>query len=174
MRKISIAGSLLILIIIGWSCNSKSDVTEKSSTDTTRKFIEVANMDTTVRLQDNFYLYVNGAWVKKSEIPPTESGIGAFLDLYNLTKNRLHGILDSTANLKASKGSLEQKVGEFYASGMDSATIDKLGYEPLKPLLQQIASFKTTADVLKFEAEQQKENAIPENGFDPSHNFENQ
>ena len=73
-------------------------------------------MDTSVRPQDNFFLYINGGWIKKNEIPPTESGIGAGLDLYNLTKNRIHGLLDSTAKLNASSGSIEQKTGDLYAS----------------------------------------------------------
>ncbi|GAC1378956.1 MAG: M13 family metallopeptidase [Ginsengibacter sp.] len=116
-------------------------------------------MDTSVRPQDNFFLYVNGGWIKQTEIPPTESGMGAGLDLYNLTKNRIHGILDSVAKLSASKGSIEQKVGDLYASGMDSITIDKMGHDPIKPILQKVAAFKSPQDVINFEAEQQKINA---------------
>ena len=151
---------LTIALLFTISCNNKESSSSSTTTsDSTRKFVEVANMDTSVRPQDNFFLYINGGWIKKNEIPPTESGIGAFLDVYNLTKNRIHGLLDSTAKLNASSGSIEQKTGDLYASGMDSATIEKLGYEPLKPALQKIAAFKTPKDVLNYEAEQQKVNA---------------
>lgn len=151
--------SFIIFTTCLYSCNNKSDVkTTSTSTDTSKKFITVANIDSSIRPQDNFFLYVNGGWIKRNEIPPTESGIGAALDVYNLTRNRIHEILDSTAKLNASKGSIEQKVGDLYASGMDSATIEKLGYEPLKPSLTKIESFKTPGDIMKFEADQQKEN----------------
>ena len=159
MRKLYQASWIVALSIVAFSCKDDKTVTTSgstsTSTDTSRKFVTMANMDTTVKPQDNFFLYVNGGWIKNNEIPPTESGIGAFLDLYNLTKNRIHGILDSTAKLNASKGSNEQKVGDLYASGMDSATIEKAGYDPLKPAFQQIANFKTSKDVLDFEAQQQ-------------------
>ncbi len=122
-------------------------------------------MDSSVRPQDNFFLFVNGGYLKRHEIPPTESSIGGFTDLYNLNKTRIHGILDSVSNINAEKGSIEQKVGDLYASGMDSATIEKLGFSPIKEDLQKINAFKTTKDVLNFEAEQQKVNSGPVFGF---------
>ncbi len=51
-------------------------------------------------------------------------------------------------------GGIEQEVGDFYASGMDSATINKLGYEPIKPVLAQIGSLKSTNDIMQFVAQQ--------------------
>src|SRR4051812_24553027 len=96
----------------------------------TQKFIETAYMDSSVKPGDNFFLFVNGRWLKTAVVPPTETGIGAFLDLYNRTKANLKLILDSVSSNEQPKGSLEQKVGDFYASGMDSATIEKRGYDP--------------------------------------------
>ena len=159
MRKLNQTYWLVAISLLVFSCKNKDSSTGTTSSDSTRKFIEVANMDTTVRPQDNFFLYVNGGWIKRTEIPPTESGMGAGLELYNQTKNRLHGILDSVAKLGAANGSIEQKVGDLYASGMDSATIERLGHDPIKPTLQRIAAFKTPQDVLNFEADQQKVNA---------------
>ena len=168
MRKNLKLVYVLPLFALAVGCNNKDKTTGTSSTstsDSSRKFIEVSYMDTTVRPQDNFFLYVNGGWIKTHEIPPTESGIGAGLEVYNKTKDRLHEILDSTVKLNAAAGTIEQKVGDFYASGMDSATIEKLGYDPLKPQLQEIAAFKTPADVLKFESELQKVNSGAIMGF---------
>ena len=72
----------------------------------------------------------------------------------NRTKDHIHAILDSAAKGGFAAGSIEQKVGDFYASGMDSVTIDKLGYEPLKPTLQQIDAIKDAKGVIQFVAQQ--------------------
>ncbi len=149
MKRILLIAAIINLSAILYSCHNSS----KTSTETSEKFIETANMDSSVKPGDNFFLYVNGKWIKNATFPSTESGIGSFLDVYNVTKNHLHSILDSVAKGGFEKGSIAQKVGDFYASGMDSATIEKLGYDPIKPYLQQINSFKNINDVLLFEAE---------------------
>src|SRR4051794_5886885 len=74
-----------------------------------RKFIETAYMDPSVKPGDNFFLYVNGGWLKTAVIPPTETSLGSFLDLYNRTKNNLRLILDSVSSTQQPKGSIEQK-----------------------------------------------------------------
>jgi putative endopeptidase len=121
------------------------------------KFIETGYMDSSTKPGDNFFKFVNGKWEDSATIPPTESEVGAFLDLYNVTKVRLHNILDSLAKGGFSKGSLEQQVGDFYASGMDSTAIDKLGYDPIKPTLAQIDSLKNANDIMQFAAQQAKQ-----------------
>ncbi|HEX4850047.1 MAG TPA: M13 family metallopeptidase N-terminal domain-containing protein, partial [Puia sp.] len=130
------------------------------STDTkvsTRKFIDTSAMDPTVRPGDNFYLYVNGGWLKKTPVPAAESEIGGFLDLYNRTKDSLHYVLDSLTRHEQTPGSLEQKVGDFYGSGMDSTTIENRGSEPVKPYLQKVDGFKSPADIMQYAAEMQTE-----------------
>lgn len=147
MKKIISGVSMLIACLC--SCNP--------SHDTTRKFIETANMDSSVKPGDNFFLFVNGKWIKSAVIPPTESDAGAFLEVYNVTKEHLHTILDSVAKGKFDKGSIEQKVGDFYASGMDSATIETLGYDPVKPVLAQISALKDAGGIMQFVAQQATE-----------------
>ena len=132
---------------------------EKTSSG--QKFIETANMDSSVKPGDNFFLFVNGKWDKKAIIPAAESGAGAFYDLYNHTKDNMHTLLTDVAKSTKTPGSLEQKVGDFYISGMDTNTIDKRGYEPVKPYLQKIDGIKDAAGVMQFTDEQQTE----ENGL---------
>lgn len=148
MKKQWLALTVLFAVIGIYSCKDSTKTNDK-------KFIETANMDSSVNPGDNFYEFVNGKWIKENEIPSTETGIGAFLDLYNRTKENLKSILVSVAAGGQTAGSIEQKVGDFYASGMDSATIEKLGYEPVKPYLQQIAKLKDAKDIMQFEAETQ-------------------
>ncbi|MEJ7684267.1 MAG: M13 family metallopeptidase N-terminal domain-containing protein [Segetibacter sp.] len=121
------------------------------------KFIQTEYMDPSVKPGDNFFLFVNGKWIKEAIIPPTESGIGSFLDVYNGTKGHLRSILDSVSKVSQPQGSLEQKVGDFYAAGMDSVAIEKRGYDPIKPYLQQVNALTDAESIMQFEAQRHKE-----------------
>ncbi|MCX6206690.1 MAG: M13 family metallopeptidase [Bacteroidetes bacterium] len=147
MKKLIYGANILLFVVMVAACHTQ--------TSPSQKFIETANMDSAVKPGDNFYMFINGKWQKTAEIPSTESGIGAFLDVYNRTKDHLKIILENAAKSGALDGSIERQVGDFYASGMDSATIEKLGYEPLKPYLQEIDAIKNPVDVMHFVATQQ-------------------
>jgi putative endopeptidase len=71
---------------------------------------------------------------------------------------RLQQILDSVSRGKYAEGSIEQMVGDFYASGMDTVTIDKRGYEPIKPTLAKIEAITTIPSLMSFVATQTKLN----------------
>ena len=147
MKKLSYVTTILLLVVVFTACHT--------APSTTQKFIETANMDSSVKPGDNFYEFINGKWLKTAEIPATETGIGAFLDVYNRTKDHLKIILEDAGKSGAAEGTIEQKVGDFYASGMDSATIEKQGYDPLKPYIQQIDAIKTSNEVMQYVATQQ-------------------
>lgn len=125
------------------------------------KYIDPANMDLTVKPGDDFYTYANGNWVKNNPIPAKETRWGSFNVLREESSQHLKTILTKAAAQKnAPKGSLTQRVGAFYASGMDSAAIDKMGYTPIKADLQRINAIKNSpADVLK-EITYERTNAI--------------
>ena len=114
-----------------------------------KKFLDLASMDSTVKPGDNFYLFVNGKWINKTEIPASQYGVGGFIDLYYQTQDMLHLLLDSLSRLERVPGTIEQKVGDYYASGMDSLTI-KRGFEPLKPWLEKISAIRDAAGVMHF------------------------
>ncbi len=119
------------------------------------KYAELTGMDSSIKPGDNFYYYVNKKWLDTTNIPGTETGVGAFLDVYNRTKDHLKIILDSVSKASNPDGSIEQKVGDFYASAMDSATIEKLGYDPVKPWLKKVDDVKDAKDVMQLVAELQ-------------------
>lgn len=129
----------------------------KEDTEQGKKFIETAYFDSTVKPGDNFFEFVNGGWIKTAVIPPTETSLGSSLDLYNRTKENLRSILDSVSTTQQAKGTIEQKVGDFYASGMDSVAIEKLGYNPIKPYLQQVDALTDAKSIMRFQAQKQKE-----------------
>jgi putative endopeptidase len=105
--------------------------------------LDILSQDSNVRPQDNFYLFANGSWLKNTQIPPAQASWGAFSILRDSTTYRLHRILDSLTGISGSlKGSVAQQTGDFYASAMDSAAIEKKGYLPLKPELDSINDIK--------------------------------
>ncbi len=113
-----------------------------------RKFIDPANMDLSVKPGDDFYRYASGTWLKNNPVPAKETRWGSFQLLRDSTINAVHGILnEAAANKTAPKGSVEQRVGDFYAAAMDSLAIEKLGYSPVKADLARLNAVKSLADV---------------------------
>jgi len=133
------------------SCNGKKEYVA-------RQYIDTRGLDSSLKPGDNFFLYAVGKWYDSVKIPSTEMGVGSFFDLEKRTRDQLQTILQSVSDGKQAAGSIEQKVGDFYASGLDTATIDKRGYDPVKPYLARIDSIKTPADIMKYVAEMQAQN----------------
>lgn len=121
-----------------------------------RKFVDVAGIDHTVRPGDNFFRHVNGHWYDTATIAADQVGVGSYRFLNIPQKRLLQSILDSLARNRYPAGTLEQKVGDFYASGLDSATINKRGYDPIKPTLQRIDAIDNIAALMKFVADELK------------------
>lgn len=124
----------------------------------TAQKVHITDIDTSVKPGDDFFMFVNGKWYNSVEIPSTQTGVGSYSFLNFPQRIRMQGILDSVSAAKNPAGSIEQKVGDFYASGLDVATINKRGYEPIKPLLKRIDGIKDVASLMKFVGEQQKFN----------------
>ncbi|KTD33805.1 metallopeptidase PepO, peptidase, M13 family [Legionella nautarum] len=104
--------------------------------------------DTTASPTTDFFAYANGTWQKKNPIPPEYASWGSFNILQEKVQNIIHQMLIAAADdKKAAPGSIEQKVGDFYYSGMDEASINKLGITPLLPEFERIAAIKNLADL---------------------------
>ncbi len=114
-----------------------------------KPFIDKSNMDLSVKPGQDFYTYASGNWIRKNPVPAKETRWGSFNVLRDFNINAVKTILNESAkNTKAAPGSVERRVGDFYAAGMDSVTIDKLGYSPIKADLQKAASVKSVNEVL--------------------------
>ena len=116
----------------------------------------ITGIDSAIKPGDNFFMYVNKTWYDSATIPASQSGVGSYSFLNFPQRIRLQGILDSVAAANNPAGSIEQKVGDFYASGMDTAAIDKRGYEPIKPILAKIDAVTDLAGLLKLVADEHK------------------
>jgi putative endopeptidase len=111
--------------------------------------LDLSTIDTTVRPQDNFFLYANGTWLKHEKIPASQSAWGAIFTLHDKSLQEIHSILDSVSKLSnLAKGSIAQQTGDLYASAMDSAHIEQLGITPLTPYIERISEIKNTGDLL--------------------------
>ncbi|MGH8280502.1 MAG: M13 family metallopeptidase, partial [Gammaproteobacteria bacterium] len=88
----------------------------------------------------NFFLYANGNWMKDNPVPPAYSSWGQFSAVHQRNLEVLRQILESAANTHAAAGSDTQKIGDFYASGMDEAAVNADGIKPLQPELDRIAA----------------------------------
>ena len=117
---------------------------------------EITGIDSSLKPGENFFMYVNKKWYDSAQIPPSQAGVGAYMFMNYPQRLRLQGILDSVSKATNAPGSIEQKLGDFWTSGMDTATIEKRGYDPVKPILARIDSITDVAGMMNFVAEEAK------------------
>lgn len=100
-----------------------------------------ANMDHEVAPGDDFYRYVNGAWLARTEIPADRSNYGSFSIIQDRTREQLRAILESLRGGDAASAEA-RKLAALYASYMDLGAIEARGVAPVQPLLQRIAGLQ--------------------------------
>ncbi|WP_439555023.1 M13 family metallopeptidase [Dyadobacter sp.] len=139
---------LAFILLAAGACRQKSESGESR--------VVITGIDSTKKPGDDFFMYANGIWYDTIRIPDSQTGVGSYSFLNYPQRKRLQGILDSISAASNASGSVEQKVGDFYASGMDTATINKRGHQPLQPLLSRIDAVSDVPSLLKLVAEEQK------------------
>ena len=113
--------------------------------------INTKDMDTSVKPQDDFFMYADGGWIKRTEIPPEYSRWGSFNELIEKNNDALHEIAEKAANTHVDPklAPETQKVGDYYASGMDEKTIEAMRTKPLAEEFKSIEAIKDRNDLLK-------------------------
>jgi predicted metalloendopeptidase len=109
--------------------------------------VDTAGFDRSVRPQDDFNQFVNGTWLRKTEIPPDRATWGSFPALAEKSEAALREIIDEAVKSPGAPGSERQQVADFYVSFMDTARIESLGIGPLAPELKRIAAVTTSAEL---------------------------
>jgi len=117
--------------------------------------LDLSAMDKSVDPCVDFYTYSCGGWMKANPVPPDQSSWGTYGKLQDENLAQLRTILEEAAKADAGKGSATQKIGDYYASCMDEAAIDKLGATPLAPELDRIAGLKSKAEIADYLATSQ-------------------
>ena len=126
------------------------------STQPEEKHVAIEGVNLSLDPGDDFFRYANSIWYDTAQIPPSQAGVGAYMFMNYPQRIRLQGILDSVAQADSPVGSIGQKVGDFYASGMDTATVNQRGYEPIQPILSSIDGINSVPALMLFVAEQAK------------------
>jgi len=103
---------------------------------------DVRNMDLSIKPGDDFYRYVNGNWMKNNPIPADKSRFGAFDQLAELNNLQLKEIVDLLLKKTFEKGTTQQKISDFFASGMDTTAIKNQGVKPLENIFKMIDGAK--------------------------------
>jgi putative endopeptidase len=100
-------------------------------------------MNPGVRPQDDFFTYLNGEWLRTTEIPSDKSSWGTFAKMRDDLTPQLRGIIETAQNDKQKKAGTDvQKIGDLYASFMAEKRLDTLGYKPLAGELQRIRALR--------------------------------
>ncbi|MGI4741923.1 MAG: M13 family metallopeptidase [Janthinobacterium lividum] len=106
-----------------------------------------AALDTTVAPGDDFFSYANGAWIKNHPIPASESNSGIGIEVQKEVYARLRETSVEAAKANAAAGSNQQKIGDFWAVGIDSVKADKLGAQPIQEEIDRIENFERLGQV---------------------------
>ena len=114
---------------------------------TNERGLDRRNFDPGVAACANFYLHGNGGWIKSNPIPPEYSTWSIGNEMRERNLQLLRQILEEAAQQDAAPGSNARKIGDFYASGMDEAAIEKAGYDPIKADLAAIDALQDNAAV---------------------------
>ena len=136
MKKTLLA-IMTLSLFAATSCNKGSELSSGVNLD---------NLDTTFDPAEDFYHYACGGWLKAHPLDAEHSRYGAFDVLAETNQEQLRTLIDSLVNTQNAAGSYGDKIATLYKVGMDTATIEQQGVEPIKPYLEEIAALKTTAE----------------------------
>jgi putative endopeptidase len=112
--------------------------------------IDLAGIDHGVKPGDDFFAYANGTWIRKTEIPADRASTGPGDILIEKTREQVRGLIQDAAKANPAHGSDAQKVGDFYASYLDEAAIEKKGLAPLKPEMARIDAIRDKASLSSY------------------------
>jgi endothelin-converting enzyme/putative endopeptidase len=105
--------------------------------------IAVTSIDTSVRPGDDFYHYANGAWIKRTELPPDRPAFGAFNILVDRSNKRVAALIEQTSKSNPAPGTDNRRIADLYASYMNEQAIEDRGLAPIRPLFGEIAAIST-------------------------------
>jgi putative endopeptidase len=137
-NQFSIALSFLALAAI-IACQPKKEV---------EPYDELAShVDSSVRPGDDFFQFANGKWFSQNPIPASESYNGLWKTIQDTINESIRQICENSASANASPGSIKQKIGDFYFTGMDSLTINSEKLNAISNELQLINNIRSTSDL---------------------------
>ncbi|HEV2080359.1 MAG TPA: M13-type metalloendopeptidase [Allosphingosinicella sp.] len=119
---------------------------------------DVSAMDRTVNPGDSFFHFANGSWDKNTPIPADKPGVSSFSQLQDRVNEQVRGVIEDAAKSGAPKGTIKQKVGDYYSSFMDEAAIERRGLAPLQADLDRIRAVTDQSGLARLLGELQWSN----------------
>ena len=116
----------------------------------TSNSLDLTNVLSDVRPQDDLFRHVNGVWLRDAEIPADRARFGAFDELRMESEDRVRKIIDECAASAATPGSNARKIGDVYRSFMDEKRIEELGVSPIAKELSEAQSISSIDDLASF------------------------
>lgn len=144
----------IVLLLICNACKKEQSVEELSVN--TIEPVVFDGIDPSIKPGDDFFNHVNKTWYEEAVIADDQVGVGSYRFLNIPQKKLLQNILQDAAKGGFPKGSIEQKVGDFYASGMDTISINQRGLEPIMPILNRIDAISDVPNMMQYVADQIK------------------
>lgn len=146
--------ALSVTIAVG-ACTPAKKTTEITPISVQQKALAKSgiltqNMDLSVQPGDNFFNYVNGTWLKKTEIPADKATYGSFAILADEAQAHVKAIIDEASQGDYPAGSDEQKVGDMYSSYMDVNKRNSAGVTPLKLEFDKIAKITNYKQLVEY------------------------
>ena len=131
---------------------AKSSTAATAMAPAAKSVFDVSELGPRTEACTDFNSFVNAKWVAANPIPADRSRWGAFDQLAEASLNTQHKIVEDAAKgaATAPAGSIQQKIGYLFESGMDEAAREKAGFDPIKPKLDAISGLKNTADVVSY------------------------
>ena len=139
--------SCCLALIAVLAAYSASGQTAAPVTATELRVFDPALIDKSLDPCENFYRYSCNGWFKRNLLPPDQTSYGRFTELNELNRLRLKQILEESATPSPARSANQQRIGDEYASCMDTAAINKLGIAPLQPELDRIVALKAPAEL---------------------------
>lgn len=159
---------MLSRILLALSLSALCLAQPSSSVDWTR--FSSKSVDTTANACENFYQYACGGWLKANPLPASKSRYGRFTQLYETNMDIMKALLEESGSAQK-RSPVEQKIGDYYASCMDEAGIEKAGLDPIKKDLEEIWGVKDIRGAMLATVELQKRGIPALFEFDSQQDF---
>ncbi len=154
----------LILLIV--SCTIFFGCSSENNNEVRQEGLELSNMDTLTRPQDDLFRFANGRWLDKTTIPDDKAVWGSFNELFEYNNDILLQVLkEAGENAEYVEGTDQRKAADFYAIGMDSLLAEKVGISVLNPTFERINKIRSNASLTNYLVDQELEGGGAFYGF---------
>ncbi|NQX97740.1 MAG: M13 family metallopeptidase, partial [Flavobacteriales bacterium] len=143
-------------VAITVACGGNEEQSHQEEIKATTPAFDISQIDSTIMPCEDFEKFAVGNWLKNNPVPESESRWGSFNIVHDANEIKLRAIVEDAVSAKAEKGTPLQQVGDFYASALDSTTVNELRIQPIQPMLDKIEAVITVQELIEVMAETRK------------------